>query len=241
MPCTVAIHQPQYLPWLPYMAKIVQCDVFVLLDDVQYQKNGMQNRNQIKTAQGPGWLTVPVHADLDASIAQTALAHQPWAAKHLRTIAQSYARARGTADLTAELEPVLTQEWGSLADLNEAVLRILLRAFAVDVPVVRSSTLAAAGQKQDRVLAICTELGATTYLSGRGAAVYQEPAAFEALGISLEYQNYRAPEYAQCHMGMGFVPHMSSVDLALNHPADAASILRNGLLPPSSAAEVHGT
>jgi hypothetical protein len=238
---TVAIHQPQYLPWLPYLAKIAQCDVFVLLDDVQYQKNGMQNRNQIKTAQGPTWLTVPVHADLEATIAQTSLARQPWASKHLRTIVQSYARAAGTAATIAALEPVLQQDWESLADLNAAVLDLLLRAFAIDVPVVRSSTLAASGQKQDRVLAICAELGATTYLSGRGAAVYQEPAAFEALGISLDYQNYRAPDYPQCHMGLGFVPHLSSLDLALNHPADAAAILRSGLLPSSSAAEVHGT
>ena len=56
----VAIHQPQYLPWLGYFDKIDQVDCFVLLDDVQFKKNEWQNRNRIKTPQGWQWLTVPV-------------------------------------------------------------------------------------------------------------------------------------------------------------------------------------
>ena len=47
----VSIHQPQYMPWLPYFSKIASCDTFVFLDDVQFQKNGIQNRNQLKNSQ----------------------------------------------------------------------------------------------------------------------------------------------------------------------------------------------
>ena len=57
----VAIHQPQYLPWLGYFDKLRRADVFCFLDNVQYKKNDWQNRNRIKTAQGWQWLTVPVH------------------------------------------------------------------------------------------------------------------------------------------------------------------------------------
>jgi len=45
----VAIHQPQYLPWLGYLDKIERCDTFVFLDNVQFKKNEWQNRNKIKT------------------------------------------------------------------------------------------------------------------------------------------------------------------------------------------------
>ena len=58
----VAIHQPHYLPWLGYLAKWAAADLFVFLDTVQYEKNGWQNRNRIKTQAGATWLTVPVHA-----------------------------------------------------------------------------------------------------------------------------------------------------------------------------------
>lgn len=34
----VAIHQPQYLPWLPYFTKIEESDLFILLDSVDFQK-----------------------------------------------------------------------------------------------------------------------------------------------------------------------------------------------------------
>ena len=56
----VAIHQPQYLPWLGYFDKMLKADVFCYLDNVQYKKNEWQNRNRIKTAMGWQWLTVPV-------------------------------------------------------------------------------------------------------------------------------------------------------------------------------------
>jgi hypothetical protein len=64
----VAVHQPQYLPWLGYLAKWAAADVFVFLDTVQYEKNGWQNRNRIRTADGAHWLTVPVHARLGTPI-----------------------------------------------------------------------------------------------------------------------------------------------------------------------------
>ena len=236
----VAIHQPQYLPWLPYMAKIAQCDVFVLLDDGQYQKNGLQNRNQIKTAQGPAWLTVPVHGNLKKTIAQTTLASETWAARHLRSLEQNYARAPGTHVLIAQLEPVLQRPWTSLADLSAAVLTVLMQAFSITVPVIRSSSLGATGRRQERVLAICRELDATQYLSGHGAAVYQDPIAFESLGIELLYQRYQATSYPQCHMALGFLPDLSCIDLALNDPVSAGERLRSGLLIPATAAEIHG-
>ena len=64
----IAIHQPHYLPWLGYFAKWAAADLFIFLDTVQYEKNGWQNRNRIKTREGPRWLTVPVRAKLGTPI-----------------------------------------------------------------------------------------------------------------------------------------------------------------------------
>ena len=49
----VAIHQPHYLPWLPYLDKADSCDIFVYLDNVQFQKRGFQNRRQSRTPLAP--------------------------------------------------------------------------------------------------------------------------------------------------------------------------------------------
>ena len=64
----IGIHQPQFLPWLPYFLKIEACDYFVFLDIVDYQKNGLQNRNQIKSINGKQWLTIPIKNKLGQKI-----------------------------------------------------------------------------------------------------------------------------------------------------------------------------
>ena len=75
----------------PLCDKADSCDVFVYLDNVQFQKNGLQNRNQIKTATGPAWLTVPVHAALDKTITETKIVDARWKRKHINNIEMSYA------------------------------------------------------------------------------------------------------------------------------------------------------
>lgn len=52
----VAIHQPNFVPWLPYFYKMAMVDEFVLLRNVQFEKNGYQNRFWHKDK----WITKPV-------------------------------------------------------------------------------------------------------------------------------------------------------------------------------------
>ena len=74
----ISIHQPQYLPWLPYFSKIARSDVFVFLDNVQYQKNGIQNRNELKNSNGRFWLTVPISAKFGEKICDVNINHNHW-------------------------------------------------------------------------------------------------------------------------------------------------------------------
>src|ERR1700757_3691267 len=92
----VAAHQPNYLPWLGYFYKIAHCDVFVLLDDVQFTKNSYQNRTRIKGPKGPIWLTQPVLHSGRAEQATSEVEFDPrvgWRVKHLKTLTANYARS----------------------------------------------------------------------------------------------------------------------------------------------------
>src|SRR3989442_2778643 len=90
----VAIHQPHYLPWLGYFAKWAAADRFIFLDTVQYEKNGWQNRNRVKTPDGPRWLTVPVHARLGTPIPEVTVdTAQPWRGGHPPAVEQGHAKA----------------------------------------------------------------------------------------------------------------------------------------------------
>ena len=225
---TVAIHQPQYLPWLPYIDKIDQVDEFVYLDTVSYQKNGVQNRNRIKTCSGPIWLTVSVAARLGVPISRTPVSGSQWAGKHLRTIEQSYAKAEHSNLIDSGLKDILSWEWHYLVDLNIAATDWLLGVLGIRTRVIRASDLAASGSAQDLVLNICGDLGATKYLSGRGAMAYQTPEDFARAGIELIYQEYERPVYRQCFPGDGFLDDLSVLDLVLNCGGDGLPILRSG-------------
>ena len=156
----IAIHQPQYLPWLPYAAKAAACDLFVYLDNVSFQKNGVQNRNQIKTAQGLLWLTVPVHVHLGQTLNEITPDASPWARKHLSTLEQSYSKAAHRG-LLENLSGLLEKPWPNLAELNIAVATWLFEQAGIKTPCVRSSTLPVSGIKEEMVLSICRATGAT--------------------------------------------------------------------------------
>lgn len=211
----VAIHQPQYLPWIPLIHKALCCDTFVLLDTVQYQKGGVQNRNQIKTAQGRTWLTVPVQASLSKSIRETEIASSTWVRKHQSTIQQNYARAEGLSALEGLME-ILNTAHANLASLNGAIMRWMFAFLRVPCRVVDASSLSADGKATDLVRNICQAVGATSYISGPGAKSYMEPALLQEVGIDLVYHSVVVSEYPQQHPQHGFLDDLSALDLILN-------------------------
>ena len=224
----VAIHQPQYLPWLGYLAKWAAADLFIVLDVVQYEKNGWQNRNRVKTRDGARWLTVPVHARLGASIREIeVVAAQPWRERHLRTIEQAYMAAPHLARHRADLERFFAQEWPRLDDLAVASATWLAGATGIRVPARRASELGAdAHDPTDRLVALCRAVGADTYLAGRDGAKYMDPGRFQAAGIRVLYQTYAHPVYTQLHGE--FIPSLSALDLLLMHGDESLGILRRG-------------
>ena len=89
----VSIHQPHYLLWLPYLSKVVHSDTFVVLNDVEFTKNGYQNLNKIKTAQGAQVLTVPVQQKSAQKITEVCVEDNGWLKKHWPAIQQAYSKS----------------------------------------------------------------------------------------------------------------------------------------------------
>jgi len=218
----VAIHQPQYIPWLPYFQKIAESDLFIFLDTVDFQKNGLQNRNQIKTGQGGQWLTVPVRQHLGQKICDTLIDNQTeWRRKHWQTIMQCYGKASAFDTYRESLQSIFEQDWGNLSDLNIEITRRMMQWLGIETPVAKSSEMTATGAASQLVLDLCREVGASTYISGTGGASYLNLSEFEQAGVSVEF---RAPPptapYPQTFPKLGFVEHLSALDIILNCGAD---------------------
>lgn len=213
-----AIHQPQYLPWLPYLLKAAQSDVFILLDSVAFQKNGLQNRNRIKTAQGASWLTVPVKQKLGQLITDVEIDNTAdWRRKHWSTISQNYRKAPHFPRYASELEALYAREWTKLAELNIRLLELLFGWFQIETRVLRSSAMKAEGAASRLVLNLCLETGATEYISGEGGRDYMDEASFAEAGVRVVYKPAALPKpYPQLHPEAGFLGDLSCLDILFN-------------------------
>jgi hypothetical protein len=227
----IAIHQPHYMPWLGYFAKWAAADLFVFLDTVQYEKNGWQNRNRIKTQEGPRWLTVPVRAKLGTLIRDVPVdASQNWRARHLAAIENAYGGARGWRRYRDEVQTFYHREWDRLAPVAMASTAWLADKLGVTTPTRVASEIdlpeKARRDATARLVGLCRAVGADTYLAGRDGALYMDIGQFEAAGIAVEIQQYEHPVYTQEHGE--FAPFLSTLDLLLNHGDEALGILYAG-------------
>lgn len=211
----VTIHQPQFLPWLGYLDKIDQADLFVVLDSVQFKKNEWQNRNRIRTAQGWQWLTVPVRHRFGQRIHEVRINESTdWRSRQLRALEMNYSRAPFRKEFLQEFGEMLHQETGSLASLNLGTVRWLLDKFGITTPIKLASTIQAREEPTERLIDICESVGATAYLAGPGAEAYMDMKKFRSTGIEVDIQVFQHPDYSQCYEP--FVPTLSAIDLLLN-------------------------
>jgi WbqC-like protein len=199
------ILQPSYIPWRGYFDQIRRADLFIFYDDVQYDKHGWRNRNQIKTAHGKQWLTIPVHsagATHGLPIKETRIDwSKPWARDHLKAFISSYSRAAHFADYLPLLHSFYDRRDEYLADFTIATTITLARELGIEqTRFMRSSELQGIkGQKTERLIQILRCVGATQYLSGPSAMEYIEAEQFSRAGIALEFIDYHYPEYPQMH------------------------------------------
>ncbi len=227
----VSINQPAYLPWLGYFHRIAVSDAHVVLDHVQFEKNSFTNRNKIRTPDGSCWLTVPVMTSGrfgDLPINQIEIANnQGWAAKHWKSLRLNYAKAPYFGQHAPYFEGVFSRPWHRLSDLAGDITAYLLDAFSIRTKMHTSSQMSASGKKDELVLNLCRELGASVYLSGPLGRNYLREEMFHEAGIEVRYDDYRHPEYPQVHRG--FEPYMAAVDLLFNAgPASLDIILNRG-------------
>jgi hypothetical protein len=222
-----AIHQPQYLPYLGFFDKLSRCDVFIALDNVQFQKNGLQNRNKIKSREGWQWLTVPVSHGHDTKINEVALSDsRRWGRKHWGALQANYARAAHFGWCAKALKPAYEGAWTHLCPLAMELTRIACDLLHIRTPTVFSSTLPGEGEASALLISLCKAVGADAYLSGPGGRGYMDLELFERAGIRVLWQEFTHPEYDQVFPEAGFQSHLSVVDALFNCGEGARTFFR---------------
>jgi len=226
----VAVVQSNYIPWKGYFDLIAGVDVFVLYDDAQYTRRDWRNRNRIKTAHGVQWLTVPVQVTGKylQPVREVVISDPGWAATHWRTLTHHYGKAAGFAAVAPALEGLYRDVAASqrLSEINHHFLTGINKLLGITTPIRWSSELELMGDRTERLLGMCRQLGAATYVSGPTARGYLDERLFQDAGIAVEWADYSAyPEYRQLHPP--FEHHVSIVDVLLNEGTNARQFLKH--------------
>ncbi|MBK5345170.1 WbqC family protein [Pseudomonas sp. TH49] len=224
----VAILQSNYVPWKGYFDLIRSVDEFILYDEVQYTKNDWRNRNRIKTQTGVQWLTIPVRQDrLGQKISETRVVDSRWAARHWKTIAGNYSRARHF-----EKHAAIVEAWYSeagafelLSDINEFFIRKICATLDIATHITSSRDYVLEGDRVERLVGICQQAGADVYLSGPAASDYLDETLFTNAGTRVEWMHYDGyPEYTQ--LFPPFAHGVSILDLLFNTGPEHAAFMR---------------
>ena len=225
----VAILQSNYIPWKGYFDLIAQVDAFVLYDDVQYTRQDWRNRNRIKTAQGPLWLTIPVDVKFSdrQKIKDTKVSNQTWRRQHWKSIAQSYSRAPFFSTYRQCLEEAyLGSDAAYLSEINAGWLRTLCGLLGIGTQLSWSMDYALTSEdRTERLIELCQRLQADEYVSGPAAKAYLDEAAFNAAGIAVRWMDYAGyPEYRQLYPP--FDHFVSVLDLLLSEGPKAPQFMK---------------
>ncbi len=238
---TVAIHQPNFLPWAGFFDKLDRCDTFVLLDDVQLARRSYTTSVCVLQARTPVRLTVPVRhvGTQHLPIREAVIDHSTrLLVKAARTVETCYRRCPYWREYGEPVVQILSDSEQRLAPLNIRLLRFLAESLGISTEKIRlQSHLDASGKKSQLMASLTRALGHCVYLSGGTspdngppvektgtAADYNDPAVFAAQGVELVYQNFVHPTYKQG--SAAFVPGLSILDMLVRLGSDTLPLIR---------------
>jgi hypothetical protein len=226
---TVAVHQPNYLPWLGYFHKLAASEVFVYLDAVQFPRGqSFGARNRIKTPNGVAYLTVPTSVPKGrkgkATYREVDFAEPRWRDTHLKTVQMSYAKAP-FFDEVFDLYRSTLEAGSTLVEVNAGLVDAFADYLELDARrVFLSELLPEFGQKTELIAEVCRAVGADVYLSGSGGGHdYTDEERLAQDGVELRFDRFEPRPYPQ--LWGDFEPRLSALDALMNCGPEVRALL----------------
>lgn len=221
------IHQPNYFPYAGFFHKLSLVDIFVIMDNTQYDKK-FTNRNRIIVPGGWTWITVPIKKAHKFHLNRLVEINNDidWRKIHWKKIQKSYSNAKFFHLYKDYFESLYAIEWELLFELNYETLKKTIKWLGLKIQIILESELNINGTSTERLVNICKSIGADTYVSGQGSKEYINENIFARNNINLEYQFYSCQKYQQ-HFSESFIPNLSIIDLLANVGTDSPSFLKN--------------
>ena len=184
----IAINQPYFSAYAGYYALIRAADLFVFYDCVQFPRRGRVHRSQIHNSEAgftDGWLTLqtqkyPPNTRIEDIMMQKWPEDFPQNAMHKILISL----------LSEELDLAPYQLSDTmLSDFLYAHHEAVFKRLGITTPMLRSSDLKISDdiRSQDRLIKICEEVGANSYINLPGGEELYDPESFFSHEIDLNF------------------------------------------------------
>ena len=213
---TVSVHQPNFLPWLKLLDKILASDVYVAYDTAQYTKSEYHARQAVRRQTGTAWLSVPVRhvRGTQRPIKDVRIDNsQPFRRRHLQVLRTSYEDTPYFDEVFPLIEAVYARGQAGLVELNLDLIETLCSYLDQPVRIVRASTLPHQGDRTDRLVQLVRNAGGSEHLTSTYGADHQvvEWGKFARAGVAVRSQEFEHPRYDQ--IGEEFIPNLASIDM----------------------------
>jgi ribosomal protein S18 acetylase RimI-like enzyme len=222
---TVAIHQPNFLPWLGYFHKIAHCDHFIFLDHVNNNPGAAlyTKRVSIVCNSEAHWLTIPLEKSTDGPfqpIYRMRIASRiPFAEKQLRTVEMNYSKAPYFRDFFSLYSKYYIHQSDLVAERNKDLILAICESIGLPFSYSVSSAMGFTSTSNELLIELIKSVGGTQYLHGSYAVSergYQQNDLFEKEGIKLLPQQFTHPEYRQINNKSHFIPGTTILDALMN-------------------------
>jgi hypothetical protein len=169
----IAAHQPNHLSNLGFFHKMVLADTFILITNVQFEKQeGWQRRHKIPGDMKDIWLTVPVDGSQNTLLKDVRInSDLRWQKKITKTLSLRYKKTPWP-EIRDALCALYCKRWLRLVDLNIALIHYIKKVLEIHTPLVVDEEVT--GRKFELLVNICKKYQSSDYLSGKGAEHYMD-------------------------------------------------------------------
>lgn len=207
--------QPYYFPYLGYYQLIRSVDKLIILDDVNYIKQGWINRNKINTVDGDYVFTIPIQKQkANTNIRDTYIANNYsfFVNKYIKTIRQHFSKSKDLEDIVRLFQQSIDIESRSISDIATNSICGILDYFNFQVDIeISSINYPSTLIGSSRVIDICKKSQATKYINLPGGQQLYMKSDFSKENIGLCFI-----DYDETSKKMGRHSHYSILNSILN-------------------------
>ena len=220
----VAIMQPYFLPYIGYWQLINAVDKFIIYDDIKYTKKGWINRNRFLSNGRDAVFSLPLKKDSNIkTIAEREISTEFNSSKLINKFKGSYAKSPYFDECITLLESIIHYHDKNLFNFIFNSVIVICSYLQISTEILISSNIKIQDslKGKERVIALCKQIGATTYINPIGGTDLYFKNEFYNYGINLTFLKSIPVKYYQ--FDKQFVPFLSIIDLLMFNSKEKVS------------------